>query len=207
MNPAMTDVWLYRHAESLSNAGAKTLDPEGIPLTEHGYEQAAKLAASLTRAPQRIIASPFRRSLSTAAPILKRFPEADHEIWPIQEFTYLEPTSCVGTSWVERKPRIDAYWARLDPAFIDGPGAESFSSLLGRAREFLKDLAELKDDLVIAVSHGQLMQATRIMAETPQLDDQTAMAVFRDAQAARSFANCERMTLKVKDGAVHVVGA
>ena len=202
----MTDVWLYRHAESLSNAGAKTLDPEGIPLTEHGHAQAAKLAESLTRTPQRIIASPFRRSMSTAAEILNRFPEADHEIWPIQEFTYLEPSSCVGTSWVERKPRIDAYWARLDPTFVDGRGAESFSDLLGRAREFLSDLLELKDELVVAVSHGQFMQATRIMAETPQLDDQTAMAVFRDAQAVRSFANCERMVLKVKASSVSVVG-
>lgn len=205
MNPAMTDVWVYRHAESLSNAGAKTLDPEGIPLTGHGHEQAAKLAASLTRAPDRIIASPFRRSLSTAAPILLRFPEADHEIWPIQEFTYLAPDTCVGTSWIERKPRIDAYWAKLDPAYIDGPGAESFSSLLGRAREFLKDLAELKDDLVIAVSHGQFMQATRLMAETSEMDDQTAMAVFRDRQAVREFANCERMVLKVEAGSVSVV--
>ncbi|MDP3736160.1 MAG: histidine phosphatase family protein [Hyphomonadaceae bacterium] len=202
----MTDVWVYRHAESLSNAGAKTLDPEGIPLTENGHAQAAKLAASLVRTPQRIIASPFRRSLSTAAPILGRFPAADHEIWPTQEFTYLAPDTCVGTSWIERKPRIDAYWARLDPELVDGRGAESFSSLLGRAREFLKDLAELTDDLVIAVSHGQFMQATRLMAETPQFDDQTAMTVFRDRQAVREFANCERMVLKVKHGAVRAVG-
>ncbi len=201
----MTQVWVFRHAESLANAGAKTLDPEGIPLTARGKDDAVKLASSLRDAPQKLIISPFKRALETASPIAARFPLADQEVWPIHEFTYLKPASCVGTSWVERKPRIDAYWARLDPSFVDGEGAESFSTLLARARAFLEDLADERDRLLAVVSHGQFMQAAKLMAQRPDMDERSAMATFLDRQTRRPFANCERLTLSVEGSKVRVM--
>ena len=178
-------VWVFRHAESLSNAGGKTLDPQGIPLTENGRRQARDLAWSLKEAPQRLITSPFRRAIETGQPIDARYPAALNEIWPIQEFTYLEPASCVGTNWADRKPRIDAFWAKLDPELVDGPGAESFSQLLARARGFLEDLSELTTDLTIIISHGQFMQAARLMAQRPEENQITAMSLFIDRQLRR----------------------
>ncbi|HVY90901.1 MAG TPA: histidine phosphatase family protein [Hyphomonadaceae bacterium] len=198
----MIRVRVYRHAESLSNAGGRTLEPAGIPLTGRGRDQAEGLAKRMTEPPELILASAFRRSLDTAAPILQRFPEAMHEVWPIQEFTYLSPASCINTSWVERKPRIDAYWAALDPTYVDGEGAENFSHLLVRARSFLEKLAGLANDLTVAVSHGQFMQAARLMAEAPDLDDKTAMTMFRDRDRIRPFANCELLEFVVEDGQV-----
>lgn len=200
----MKRVWIFRHAESLSNAGGKTLDPDGIPLTENGLRQARDLAWKLTEAPGRIITSPYRRAIDTGKPIDARFPEAINEVWPIQEFTYLAPASCVGTNWADRKPRIDAYWAKLDPAHVDGEGAESFSSLLKRARTFLQDLTELDDALTIVISHGQFMQAAKLMAQRPDLSDLTAMSLFIDRQLRRPFANCERMTLKIEGDAITI---
>jgi broad specificity phosphatase PhoE len=200
----MKRVWVFRHAESLSNAGGKTLDPEGIPLTEHGLRQARDLAWSLREAPQRLITSPFRRAIDTAKPIDARFPGAINEVWPIQEFTYLDPATCVGTNWADRKPRIDIYWARLDPAYVDGEGAESFSTLLARARQFLHDLTEHDDGLTIAVTHGQFMQATKLMAQRPGENEVTAMSLFIDRQLRRPFANCERMELLVDGKTVRV---
>ncbi len=200
----MKRVWVFRHAESLSNAGGKTLDPEGIPLTENGLRQARDLAWKLSEAPGRIITSPYRRAIDTGKPIDARFPEAINEVWPIQEFTYLNPASCVGTNWADRKPRIDAYWAKLDPGYVDGEGAESFSSLLQRARTFLEDLTELEDDLTLVISHGQFMQAAKLMATRPDLSDLSAMSIFIDRQLRRPFANCERMTLKIVGGAITV---
>ena len=201
-----TRVWVYRHAQSLANAGGRTLDPAGIPLTEQGLAEAEKLAASIRETPGRIVSSPYRRALDTARPLRARFPAAVYEVWPIQEFTYLDPSSCVGTSWIERKPRVDVFWARRDPAYADGEGAESFSSLLMRARSFLDDLLNVREELVIAVTHGQFMLATKLMAETPDMDPRTAMAVFHDRELRRPFANCERMELVVKAGRVGVVG-
>ena len=63
----MKRVWVFRHAQSLSNAGGKTLDPDGIPLTEHGHRQARDLAWNLKEAPDKLITSPFRRAIDTGA--------------------------------------------------------------------------------------------------------------------------------------------
>jgi broad specificity phosphatase PhoE len=198
----MTRIWVYRHAESLANAGGRTLEPAGIPLTDRGREQAKQLAKSIEATPYRLVASPFRRSLETVSPVADRFSAASLAVWPIHEFTYLSPASCINTSWMERKPRIDAYWAALDPHFVDGDGAESFSTLLDRARTFLRELLDLQNDLTVAVSHGQFMLAAQLMAEAPDLDDKTSMAMFRDREITRPFANCERLELVVRDGRV-----
>ena len=200
-------VWVFRHAESLSNAGGKTLDPDGIPLTEHGHRQARDLARGLKEAPDKVITSPFRRAIDTGRPIDARYPTAINEVWPIQEFTYLDPASCVGTSWVDRKPRIDAYWSKLDPAHIDGPGAESFAHLLVRARSFLDDLVELENKLTIVISHGQFMQAAKLLITRPEASDLTAMSLFIDRQLRRPFANCERMELRIDGDTIRMIEA
>jgi len=183
----------------------KTLDPEGIPLTEHGRRQARDLAWSPAEAPHQIVTSPFRRAIDTGKPIDARFPGAVNETWPIQEFTYLDPASCVGSSWIDRKPRIDAYWAKLDPTDIDGVGAESFSHLLTRARVFLDDLVELDSELTLVVSHGQFMQAAKLLVQRPEVSDVTAMSIFIDRQLRRPFANCERMELRVEGATLRIV--
>ena len=200
----MKRVWVFRHAESLSNAGGKTLDPEGIPLTEHGHRQARDLAWSLKEAPHRLVTSPFRRAIDTGKPIDTRFPAALNEVWPIQEFTYLDPATCVGTNWADRKPRIDRYWSQLDPDYVDGEGAESFSTLLQRARDFLEDITHLTDDLTIVVTHGQFMQAAKLIAQRPDEKAVTIMSLFIDRQLRRPFANCERMELLVDGKTVRV---
>lgn len=73
----MKRIWIFRHAQSASNARGTTLAPHGIPLTEHGHTQARDPAWSLTEAPQRITTSPFRRAIDTARPIDARFPGGD----------------------------------------------------------------------------------------------------------------------------------
>lgn len=59
------------------------------------------------------------------------------------------------------------------------------------------DLTELEDDLTIVISHGQFMQAAKLMAMRPDISDVTAMSLFIDRQLRRPFANCERMALMV----------
>jgi len=55
----MKNVRLVRHGESAANVGAATLDHASIPLTEKGIEQAKRVAQSVGRAPELIVASPF----------------------------------------------------------------------------------------------------------------------------------------------------
>lgn len=205
-------IGIFRHAESLSNAGGRTRSVSQIPLTEKGHEQAQILAQRHVAAPLRIIHSPFLRARQTASPLCDRFARAASRPWPIQEFTYLEPKSCINTSWIERKPRIDAYWQRLDPLYVDGEGAESFEQLLRRARDFLLRLTRLrlngeplKADIgpatphnveLTIVSHGQFMQACLCLLQRPGADAQSLMRDFRDRQEQTPFANCEGLFLQ-----------
>ena len=210
--PAALRIGIFRHAESLSNAGGRTRSVTHIPLTEKGHQQAQILAQRHVAAPSRIIHSPFLRARQTAMPLCDRFERAASRPWPIQEFTYLEPKSCINTSWIERKPRIDAYWQRLDPLYVDGEGAESFAQLLRRAQDFLLRLTRLRlsgealkadigartapcFDLTI-VSHGQFMQACLCLLEHPGADAQALMRHFRDRQEQTPFANCEGLFLQ-----------
>jgi len=191
---------IYRHAESASNAGEKTAWPDTIPLTIHGRRQAEDLARSIAVYPTRLVSSPFLRSSETLMPIARRFPDAGRETWEVQEFTYLQPEACVGTSWKERKPRIDAYWRELDPDFVDGPGAESFRQLLKRASDFLDRLTKLSDGPTLVVSHGQFIQATLLLAENADIDAGVAMRLFIERQHLSPFENCERLQLSFDAG-------
>ncbi|MBX4390115.1 hypothetical protein K4H03_28970, partial [Mycobacterium tuberculosis] len=54
------------------------------------------------------------------------------EVWPIAEFTYLQPARWNGTRSAERMPHLERYWSAADPDYCDGEGAESFATLLRR---------------------------------------------------------------------------
>lgn len=137
----MKNVRLVRHGESAANAGAATLDHSSLPLTKKGIEQAKRVAQSVGRAPELIVASPFSRARATADATISVFPDVLFETWPIEEFTYLDPTRCVNTTVGERKAWVDQYWANADPSHIDGECAESFLKFVARARSFLDRLA------------------------------------------------------------------
>src|SRR5262249_44301206 len=85
-------------------------------------------------------------------------------------------------------------WAAADPAYQDGPGAESFNTLLGRVERTLQTLQALpRDALVYAFSHGQFMQAVRISLLHPAWSSQRKMAHFWPFNAKFPILNCERL--------------
>ena len=177
---SMKNVRLVRHGESAANAGAATLDHASIPLTEKGIEQAKRVAQSVGRAPELIIASPFSRARATADATICIFPDAPFETWPIEEFTYLDPIRCVNTTVGQRKAWVDQYWANADPSYIDGKGAESFLEFVGRARSFLDRLTTLPAQDILVFSHGQFLNAVAWLIERkPLLVDAQAMIEWR----------------------------
>ncbi|MBL0797832.1 histidine phosphatase family protein [Pseudomonas sp. B7] len=176
----MKNVRLVRHGESAANAGAATLDHASIPLTEKGIEQAKRVAQSVGRAPELIIASPFSRARTTADATISVFPDAPFETWPIEEFTYLDPTRCVNTTVGQRKAWVDQYWAVADPSDIDGKGAESFLEFVGRARSFLDRLTTHQAQDILVFSHGQFLNAVAWLIERQPLQvDAQAMIELR----------------------------
>jgi len=128
----LEDIWfvrqvrLIRHGESAANAGEASLDHATTPLTPKGVEQAHFVACSFRTAPDVIVASPFTRAASTAMATVAKFIAVPLETWPTQEFTYLELSRGADTTVTQRREWVDAYWTRSDPAFREGPEAESF---------------------------------------------------------------------------------
>lgn len=185
-----------RHGQSTGNAGFPCQDLALLELTEKGRKQAREAAMTWTAAPDLIVTSPYRRTKQTAQPTVERFPGIPVDEWPIQEFTYLEPTRWNGTLSAERKPHIDAYWEAADPEYRDGPGAESFSDLLGRASDALQRLAALPPaSRALIFSHGQFIHAVRVLVLWPDCSNRERMLRFWRKDGTSSVQNCEQVEI------------
>ena len=73
-------------------------------------------------------------------------------VWPIEEFTYLQPSRWNGTRSADRMPYLERYWHAADPDYCDGGGAESFATLPRRAEATLTRLAALPEGAPAYVS-------------------------------------------------------
>lgn len=185
-----------RHAESFGNAGAVTSDVARISLTETGQEQSRTLAALWNESPSLIVFSPFLRTRLTAQPTIQRFPEVRVQEWPVQEFTYLEPSRWNGTAREERLTAVEAWWESADPSFLDGPGAESFSDLLRRAEDTLTRLErQPPESRVLVFTHGQFMQALGLTVIFPEKTDEQKMAMFRQFDREHPLKNCAMFSI------------
>ena len=131
-----------RHGQSTGNAGPPCHDLASIELTELGWAQARQVAADWEERPSLIVTSPYLRTQQTAVPTIERFPNVPVEVWPIKEFTYLQPYRWNGTRSAERMSHLERYWTEADPAYCDGEGAKSFGTLLRRAEVTLARLTE-----------------------------------------------------------------
>ena len=187
-------VIFIRHGESTGNAGVPCHDLGAIELTELGQEQAHAVAASWAETPALIVTSPYTRTQQTAAPTIARFPGVPVEVWPIEEFTYLQPARWNGTRSAERMPHLERYWSAADPDYCDGEGAESFATLLRRCKTGLARLAAMPaGSLVYVFGHGQFIQAARAIVAAPDLDDAAQMRAFWQGGAPPVVANAQRV--------------
>lgn len=170
MLPQTLRLRCYRHGESAANAGAATATPDGIPLTPLGQAQAAAIASTLEWTPELIIVSPFLRARQTAEPCLARFRDVAHEIWPVQEFTYLAPSRCAGTTVAQRRPWTNAYWESCDPDSRDGDESESFSAFTLRVRDTMARLEALHASglrSAVLFGHAQFILALKLLVCEP----------------------------------------
>ncbi|MDQ7831230.1 MAG: histidine phosphatase family protein [Desulfovibrionaceae bacterium] len=192
----MSELWLIRHGQSVSNAGLPTGHPSLSALTDVGRQQAAHVAGALPRAPDRLVVSPYSRAMDTARPIMDRFPDVPVTVEAVQEFTYLGPESYQGTTRDLRRPMIDSYWARCDPLHRQGAGAETFAELVVRVEAFYRRYVEGPDvppGLTVVCSHGQFIRAVLLRffggIGAKSAADPQAMARFRGFRAAFAVPN------------------
>ncbi len=190
-----------RHGQSTGNVGIPCHDLALLALTEFGGQQAREVAEAWTERPTLIVTSPFLRTQQTAAPTVERYPDVPVAVWPIQEFTYLQPSRWNGTLTAERLPYIERYWKQADPAYCDGEGAESFETLLRRAGDALERLQSLSSDaLVYVFSHGQFIQAVQSLVMDGDLTDQQKMQKFWLKGHSPVIRNAERVTFRHQHG-------
>lgn len=191
------NIILIRHGESSANAGLPTSDPEDIPLTEKGKEQAEGVMKKIPFYPKMIIASPFVRACHTAEPTVQRFTDSKFEVWPeVREFTYLAPVTCIGTTTEERKARVAAYWDAADPDYVDGEGAESFRQFMERVRVTLQKLKEFPCNNIVVFSHEQFIRALLMEQGDSAFQNADMIEKMRLFRCGRRIANAEINWLK-----------
>lgn len=209
MSQPQTFIEIFRHAESEGNVGKPSTYPALIPLTENGHAQARALADSFNAvaSPELIITSPYLRTGETAAPTRARFPQAAHEVWPIQEFTYLKPACYFGTTQQQRGKVATRYWQRENPEFIDGEGAESFAQMIVRVDTMLERFKMLSQRHVMVFSHGLIMKATLLRLTAPTLSEQDLMQAFSRQRRLNlnSVPNTARLALSANKDHVHIL--
>lgn len=154
----MKTVYIIRHAESISNIGERTDSHDTIPLSEKGREQAKELLERLLVNPGLIVVSPFLRTHETAAPFIEKNKDVPLEIWNVEEFTYLDPKVCNGTTSEERLPMVTAYWNKLDIHYRDSEESESFFMFISRIQEFIETLRKREENVITVFSHGAFIQ-------------------------------------------------
>jgi probable phosphoglycerate mutase len=109
--------------------------------------------------PRVIAVSRYLRTIQTAEPLLRRYPDVPVEQWRVEEFTYLDRAFCAGTTYAERKGLRDAYWKRRDPVWADGPGCECFADFIQRVRRLEQTLSlRDPDETIVVFTHGFVMR-------------------------------------------------
>jgi broad specificity phosphatase PhoE len=198
-------LYFFRHGESEANAGQATTDVASIDLTALGVQQAKDLARFFPEPPQRAIASPFLRARKTAKLALAAYPDLAIDIWPIQEFTYLSPEHCAGTTTSERLAWVADYWRKADPWLRESPEVESFADLIQRVDAALHGIRSLlqSTEWTAMFGHAIFMKALRCRAENEQEAISGAtMRAYREYALANPIANCSGFRCELDKGAV-----
>lgn len=186
-------IYLIRHAQSVGNIDGQTDSHASIELTELGHQQAEKLAEVLPQA-NKIMISPYLRTLQTAQPLLNR-DGLEAEILSIQEFSYLSDLKCKGTTLSQRKPWVDAYWQGLDVDYLDAEDAETFRNFYQRVqalRHLLKTIqADYQTENLMIFSHGQFLQLFKMLSEKDSALSADLMHEFRQNMLHQPIENTE----------------
>jgi broad specificity phosphatase PhoE len=198
---------LVRHGQSVTNAGGRAADQVSNALTELGRAQAVRFAERIDCKPALIVVSPFLRAQQTSEPLRQMFPDVPVEEWPIQEFSFLNPALHRGTSELDRESHVVAYWQREDPAYADGPEAESFAMFLDRAREMIRRLVQRDaGGCIVVFTHGYFMQAVRMVLLFPSATDAELMANFQRFHLLNIIQNIDSFELEVREGRIRLIG-
>jgi len=199
------EIWIVRHGQSIANSGQKTTVPSDIPLSELGHQQSQLLLTKIDNRPDLIIVSSYLRTQETSQPLRDRYKDTPVEVWPIQEFTYIEPSRCINTTTEERRPLVLEYWKRKDPYYQDGENSESFAMLYERVRSMFEKLDQLDNEkykFIVIFCHGQFMKAAQVYVNNPKSTIEEAMDSFIDKNLNSEVKNTQIDKYSIANGIV-----
>lgn len=202
----LREVWFIRHAESVANAGGRTLAAATYSLTERGFRQAAQLAPKLPQEVDLVVVSPYTRSQQTADAYLTLAKARAKEEWPVQEVQYLDPALCVNTTQDERRAMSISYWETADCEYA-APDAESFVVFIRRAQAALDRLLKRPEGKTFIFCHGQFISAIAWLILTrPARIDTSAMRRFYQFVHSYAVPNCSVLPVYVHENASFSAG-
>ncbi|HCC06469.1 TPA: histidine phosphatase family protein [Candidatus Nomurabacteria bacterium] len=158
----MKEIYIIRHAESISNAGEKTDSHDSIPLSEKGKLQAVELVEKLDIVPELIVVSSYSRTRETAEPFIKKHSSVPIETWDVQEFTYLDPKIYNGTCRADRIEPSLKYWKESDIYYKTSNEVESFYEFTKRIEKFIEQLKNRTEKKIVIFSHGLFINGLKI---------------------------------------------
>jgi broad specificity phosphatase PhoE len=149
-------IYLMRHAQVAYFEDGRPVQPETVPLTEEGREQ-ARAAAELLAGIEfdRVITSGLLRTLETARIVA---PDAEPESWP--DLREIESGRLGDIPEAELERAFVEAWRDVVPEDAEFLGGETIGSLLDRVLPAVDRLvAHPKWDTVLAVLHGGVNRA------------------------------------------------
>ncbi len=146
---------LIRHGETEHNRGNVTLGRADVPLNDRGIAQARAVAASFTRRPEAIYASPLRRTLDTASMIASHTGASVAPDDDLIEMDVGEMEHLTGEQLRARYPEFLRVWMSSESADARMPGGETLREVQQRAWRFVERAAAANErGTVVAVTHN-----------------------------------------------------
>lgn len=201
----MKHIYLVRHGQSQSNAGAAAIPNANIALTELGRAQAREVVDWLLEATKgnvaSISASRYIRTQQTAEPLMAATGLPVQVLDGLHEFNYLAFEHIDGLSLAARRALADAYWSDAKPHTVDGLGAESFAYFVGRVRSVLERFYSFGDGSHVVYTHGLWLGMLAWQLLGQHTHSQKSMRRFRAFEPAIRAKNCEVYLLTIgQDG-------
>jgi len=158
---AKTKIYLTRHGQSEGNVRGDIFGSDP-PLTDHGFEQAAKLVTVFADTPiQAIYASERQRALQTAALIARARELEVKQAAALNERFFGELEGKTGEEGMkicgDRYHRFPQVNLMEQLQWQLAPQAETFASVIRRTSLFLAEVAATERGAVLAISHANVM--------------------------------------------------
>ncbi len=185
-------IFFIRHGEAmddLENKYGGWYDPQLSPKGRETSGQAALQLEDIAKGAGLILSSPLKRALETAEIINQKFN------LPIETSVYLKERNTYGLLCGENKDEAKRKYPELVAAYDNSEevlGYESYDFFLKRVMAAVEKLKELKQEIIICVTHGKFLGAffkDVLGKPAKEFHDNCIAEITLDGQARPTFIN------------------